>query len=87
MRSFILQNNLRLEDTFLTVNRFVDNVWTPVRSDSHPSTIYAWEQTNTVSFFTLGCSLVALIVCIDTLDASCIADEREQYCKYNVVCP
>ncbi|KZT04002.1 Neutral/alkaline nonlysosomal ceramidase [Laetiporus sulphureus 93-53] len=40
------RNNLRLEETFLTVDRLMDEQWVPVRSDSHPSTTYHWERTN-----------------------------------------
>ncbi|TFY54669.1 hypothetical protein EVJ58_g8721 [Rhodofomes roseus] len=40
------RNNLRLEQTFLTVDRWLDEQWVPVRSDSHPSTTYYWERTN-----------------------------------------
>ncbi|KAI0733823.1 Neutral/alkaline nonlysosomal ceramidase [Fomitopsis betulina] len=40
------RNNLRLEQTFLTVDQWSDEQWTPVRSDSHPSTTYRWERTN-----------------------------------------
>ncbi|KNZ74462.1 Neutral ceramidase [Termitomyces sp. J132] len=36
------RNNLRLESTFLTVDRLVDGQWKAVRSDSHPSTTYQW---------------------------------------------
>ena len=43
------QNDLRLEQTFLTVDRWSDEEWVPVRSDSHPSTTYQWERTNVVS--------------------------------------
>lgn len=44
-----LQNNLRLEETFLTVDQLINNQWTAVRSDSHPSTIFQWTRTSTVS--------------------------------------
>ncbi|CAK5267707.1 unnamed protein product [Mycena citricolor] len=41
------QNNLRLEQTFLYVDHLAANgSWTPVRSDSHPSTIYRWARVN-----------------------------------------
>ncbi|KAF5353132.1 hypothetical protein D9758_008800 [Tetrapyrgos nigripes] len=43
------RNNLRLEGTFLNVDHFVSGVWTPVKSDSHPSTIYRWERTSTIT--------------------------------------
>ncbi|TFY58339.1 hypothetical protein EVG20_g8190 [Dentipellis fragilis] len=36
-----------LEGTFLTVDQLVNGAWTAVRSDSHPSTIYEWNRTNT----------------------------------------
>jgi neutral ceramidase len=42
------RNNLRLEQTFLTVDRLAGSTWTPYRSDSHPSTRYQWVQTSTV---------------------------------------
>ncbi|KAH9941449.1 Neutral/alkaline nonlysosomal ceramidase [Amylocystis lapponica] len=41
------RNNLRLEGTFLTVERSDGEEWIVVRSDSHPSTTYQWLQTNT----------------------------------------
>ncbi|CDO72669.1 hypothetical protein BN946_scf184985.g88, partial [Trametes cinnabarina] len=47
-------NNLRLEQTFLTVDQLVDGQWKAVRSDSHPSTTYQWTRTSTV----LGTSTV-----------------------------
>ncbi|CAK5273430.1 unnamed protein product [Mycena citricolor] len=41
------RNNLRLEQTFLYVDHLAANgSWTPVRSDSHPSTIYRWARVN-----------------------------------------
>jgi len=40
------RNNLRLEDSFLLVEQLVSGSWQPVRSDSHPSTIYRWLRTN-----------------------------------------
>jgi len=43
------RNNLRLEGTFLTVDQLVNGQWTVVRSDSHPSTLYQWTQTNIVT--------------------------------------
>jgi neutral ceramidase len=43
------QNNLRLEQTFLTVERLQNNVWTAVRSDSHPSTKFEWLRTNALA--------------------------------------
>ncbi|KDQ56458.1 hypothetical protein JAAARDRAFT_195093 [Jaapia argillacea MUCL 33604] len=48
------RNNLRLEDTFLTVDCLVNDTWVTVRSDSHPSTVYQWARTSTV----LGTSTV-----------------------------
>ncbi|KAF7324309.1 Neutral/alkaline nonlysosomal ceramidase [Mycena venus] len=42
------RNNLRLEGTFLNVDHLAGNVWTPVRSDSHPSTIYQWTRVSTI---------------------------------------
>lgn len=48
------RNNLRLEDTFLSVERLVSGSWQAVRSDSHPSTIYRWLRTNVL----LGTSTV-----------------------------
>lgn len=50
------RNNLRLEGTFWTVDKLVGNTWTPVRSDSHPSTRYEWLRTNEI----LGYSSVTL---------------------------
>jgi len=43
------RNNLRLDGTFLTVDQLVSNQWRTVRSDSHPSTIYQWNRTNTIT--------------------------------------
>ena len=40
------QNNLRLEQTFMTVDVLQNNDWTTVRSDSHPSTTFKWLRTN-----------------------------------------
>jgi neutral ceramidase len=40
------QNNLRLEKTFLTVERKDGNNWVTYRTDSHPSTKYNWKRTN-----------------------------------------
>ncbi|KAF7354597.1 Neutral ceramidase [Mycena sanguinolenta] len=42
------RNNLRLEGTFLSVDHLVNNAWTPVRSDSHPSTTYQWTRVSTI---------------------------------------
>ena len=46
--SFYIQNNLRLEGTFLTVDQQVSGQWKTVRTDSHPSTVYKWVRTNVV---------------------------------------
>ncbi|KAI0644858.1 Neutral/alkaline nonlysosomal ceramidase [Trametes meyenii] len=48
------RNNLRLEQTFLTVDQLVAGQWKAVRSDSHPSTTYQWARTSTI----LGTSTV-----------------------------
>ncbi|CAG8677203.1 13663_t:CDS:2, partial [Acaulospora colombiana] len=40
------RNNLRLEQTFLTVERKDGNNWVVYRTDSHPSTKYNWKRTN-----------------------------------------
>ncbi|KAH9888505.1 Neutral/alkaline nonlysosomal ceramidase [Cubamyces lactineus] len=48
------RNNLRLEQTFLTVDQLVNGQWKAVRSDSHPSTTYQWTRTSTI----LGTSTV-----------------------------
>ncbi|KAJ7775713.1 Neutral/alkaline nonlysosomal ceramidase [Mycena maculata] len=42
------RNNLRLEGTFLSVEQDVSGTWTPVRSDSHPSTLYQWTRVSTI---------------------------------------
>ncbi|KAI0035589.1 Neutral/alkaline nonlysosomal ceramidase [Vararia minispora EC-137] len=42
------RNNLRLESTFLSVDRLVGSGWVMYRSDSHPSTVYRWTRTNTI---------------------------------------
>lgn len=42
------RNNLRLESTFLTVDRLVSGQWKTVRTDSHPSTTYQWHKTSSV---------------------------------------
>jgi neutral ceramidase len=41
-----LQNNLRLEQTFLTIDQQVNGAWVPYRTDSHPSTKFLWDRTN-----------------------------------------
>ncbi|TEB38006.1 Neutral/alkaline nonlysosomal ceramidase [Coprinellus micaceus] len=43
------RNNLRLEGTFLTVDRLENGQWRTVRSDSHPSTTYQWKRVNTIT--------------------------------------
>jgi len=44
------RNNLRLEGTFLTVEQLVSgNQWKVVRTDSHPSTVYRWTRTSTIT--------------------------------------
>ncbi|KAF7351861.1 hypothetical protein MVEN_01147500 [Mycena venus] len=47
-RASRFHNNLRLEGTFLAVDRLDSGVWVMVRSDSHPSTIYQWERVSTI---------------------------------------
>lgn len=47
------KNNLRLESTFLTVDRLVSGQWKTVRTDSHPSTTYQWHKTSSVRWFFL----------------------------------
>jgi neutral ceramidase len=42
------RNNLRLEQTYLTVDRLSGSTWTPYRSDSHPSTRFVWNRTSTI---------------------------------------
>ncbi|KAJ3969998.1 Neutral/alkaline nonlysosomal ceramidase [Lentinula raphanica] len=42
------RNNLRLEGTFLNVDRLVAGAWQPFKTDSHPSTTYSWVQTSTI---------------------------------------
>lgn len=48
------RNNLRLDQTFLTVDQFVSGKWQTVRTDSHPSTTFEWNRTSTI----LGTSTV-----------------------------
>lgn len=50
------RNNLRLENTFLTVDRLVGSTWSVYKTDSHPSTKFRWSRTNTV----LGYSTVEI---------------------------
>lgn len=53
-----LQNNLRLEGTFLSVDQQgADGTWTTVRSDSHPSTTYQWVRNDTVRILSLALAL------------------------------
>ncbi|KAF8829653.1 hypothetical protein HHX47_DHR3000992 [Lentinula edodes] len=42
------RNNLRLEETFFSIDRLVSGAWQMFRSDSHPSTTYSWVQTSTI---------------------------------------
>ncbi|KAJ7740568.1 Neutral/alkaline nonlysosomal ceramidase [Mycena metata] len=42
------RNNLHLEGTFLSVDQLVSGAWKPVRSDSHPSTLYQWTRVSTI---------------------------------------
>ncbi|CAE6427996.1 unnamed protein product [Rhizoctonia solani] len=42
------RNNLRLEGTFLTIERLTSSTWATYRTDSHPSTKFRWTRTNTV---------------------------------------
>ncbi|KAL1682695.1 Neutral/alkaline nonlysosomal ceramidase [Schizophyllum commune] len=42
------RNNLRLEQTFLSVDHSDGGKWKAVRSDSHPSTRYEWVRTSTI---------------------------------------
>ncbi|KDN36224.1 hypothetical protein RSAG8_10987, partial [Rhizoctonia solani AG-8 WAC10335] len=42
------RNNLRLEGTFLTIERLTSSTWATYRTDSHPSTKFRWARTNTV---------------------------------------
>ncbi|PAV23091.1 Neutral alkaline nonlysosomal ceramidase [Pyrrhoderma noxium] len=56
------RNNLRLEQTFLSVEHLTgsnagdDGSWTMVRSDSHPSTTFEWVRNSTI----LGTSTVTI---------------------------
>ncbi|ETW74738.1 hypothetical protein HETIRDRAFT_391411 [Heterobasidion irregulare TC 32-1] len=60
------RNNLRLEETFLSVDRLVGGTWQRYRSDSHPSTLYHWTRTNTV----LGTSSVNITWTIESATPS-----------------
>ncbi|ELU36769.1 ceramidase [Rhizoctonia solani AG-1 IA] len=44
----VRRNNLRLEGTFLTIDRLTGSTWSTYRTDSHPSTKFRWTRTNTV---------------------------------------
>ncbi|QRW25286.1 hypothetical protein RhiXN_07235 [Rhizoctonia solani] len=46
--SVLTDNNLRLEGTFLTIDRLTGSTWSTYRTDSHPSTKFRWTRTNTV---------------------------------------
>ncbi|KAJ7886867.1 Neutral/alkaline nonlysosomal ceramidase [Mycena olivaceomarginata] len=51
------RNNLRLEGTFLVVERLdAAGTWVMVKSDSHPSTVYRWKRESTI----LGTSSVRI---------------------------
>ncbi|TRM69784.1 Neutral/alkaline nonlysosomal ceramidase [Schizophyllum amplum] len=42
------RNNLRLEQTFLSVDRLASDQWSMVKTDSHPSTKFEWLRTSTL---------------------------------------
>ncbi|KAF8526003.1 Neutral/alkaline nonlysosomal ceramidase [Hysterangium stoloniferum] len=42
------RNNLRLEETYLSVEQIVNQQWEVVRSDSHPSTTFQWKRINSI---------------------------------------
>ena len=42
------RNDLRLEDTYVAVEQYVDHVWKRVRDDSDWSLIFHWKRTNSV---------------------------------------
>ncbi|KZT55934.1 Neutral/alkaline nonlysosomal ceramidase [Calocera cornea HHB12733] len=50
------RNNLRLEDTYMRVERADGKRWKTVKTDSHPSTTFEWTRTSTI----LGTSTVIL---------------------------
>ncbi|KAJ7351313.1 ceramidase [Mycena albidolilacea] len=51
------RNNLRLEGTFIAVERLdAAGTWVMVKSDSHPSTVYRWKRESTI----LGTSSVRI---------------------------
>ncbi|QRV98228.1 hypothetical protein RhiJN_26247 [Ceratobasidium sp. AG-Ba] len=56
------RNNLRLEDTFLSIDRLAGGTWSTYRTDSHPSTKFRWTRTN----FALGYSTVEIEWIIDS---------------------
>ncbi|KAH9976114.1 Neutral/alkaline nonlysosomal ceramidase [Lactifluus volemus] len=68
-------NNLRLEDTFMAVEKVINDSWSQVRTDSHPSTIYRWTRTNII----LGTSTVNLSWC------RCLTDHSAKGGTYRLV--
>ena len=42
------RNDLRLEDTFVAVDQYINNEWTRVRDDSDWDLIFHWKRTNSV---------------------------------------
>lgn len=42
------RNDLRLEDTYVAVEQYIDHVWTRVRDDSDWDLIFRWKRTSTV---------------------------------------
>lgn len=42
------RNDLRLEDTYVAVEQYIDHVWKTVRDDSDWDLIFHWKRTNTV---------------------------------------
>ena len=42
------RNDLRLEDTYVAVEQYIDHVWTRVRDDSDWDLIFHWRRTSTV---------------------------------------
>lgn len=56
------RNNLRLEDTYLTIDKQVGSSWAAYRTDSHPSTTFQWLRTSTV----LGYSTVNITWAIES---------------------
>lgn len=67
----LLQNNLRLESTFLTVDQLIDGQWMTVRSDSQPSTIYQWVRVNTVSLVSSSFELGRDFAPVDSWNQHC----------------